>query len=382
MSDAKEIMNAVAEGNADSLLDWSSGGTPGVNIGNDDGGASSAPLDSYESYLQSLEQPAQESSEEAQLSQEEADEGQQDAPSSDEELLEAEPASDVSDSAATEELTVTLENGRRAKILANYEDRTKIRKAYEMAAGMRKFQAERDQERKRSQELNEQMTELKGTWDALEDAYQNGGVEGVIDLLEGREGAHKEYLAKRFEQERLKESMPPDERARLELEERLELDRKAKQRQDRIRQQELEEMKTRLAEADEKETRAMIMPAFERYRFKGKLGDEVAEHHFDQAVWMQALSNLEQLEDSQLTPDTIDKEFSRVSSAFARAAKQQATKATKQAVETKKREAKTQAAVSAMKGVNTESKEKDLMSRLWKGDSTNVLKELLLNRKK
>lgn len=371
MSDAKEIMSAVAEGTADSLLDWSSGGTPGVNIGNDDGGASSAPLDSYESYLQSLEQPSQESSEEAQLSQEE-----------DNELLEAEPASEASNSTAIEELTVTLENGRRAKILADYEDRTKIRKAYEMAAGMRKFQAERDQERKRSQELSEKMTELKGTWDALEDAYQNGGVEGVIDLLEGREGAHKEYLAKRFEQERLKESMPPDERARLELEERLELDRKAKQRQDRIRQQELEEMKARLAEADEKETRAMIMPAFERYRFKGKLGDEVAEHHFDQAVWMQALSNLEQLDDSQLTPDTIDKEFARVSSAFARAAKQQATKATIQAVETKKREAKTQAAVSAMKGVNTDSKEQDLMSRLWKGDSTNVLKELLLNRKK
>jgi hypothetical protein len=378
MSDAKEIMNAVAEGNGDSLLDWSSGDTPGINISTSDTREYSE-AQSYDSYLQSLEQPSQEANEEALLSQEEPE---QDAQDTDHGLFEEEPASTSSSSAATEELTVTLENGRKAKIIADYEDRTKIRKAYEMAAGMRKFQAERDQEKQRAKTLNEELSTLKSTWDSLEDAYQNGGVEGVIDLLEGREGASKEYIAKRLEQERLKESMSPDERARLELEERLELDRKAKSQQERIRQKEMEELRAKLEEADEKETRALIMPAFERYRFKGKLGDEVAEHHFDQAVWMQALSNLEQLDDSQITADVIDREFERVSSAFARAAKQQANRATKQAVETKKRQAKTQAAVSAMKGVNTESKEKDLMSRLWKGDSTNVLKELLSNRRK
>lgn len=378
MSDAKEIMNAVAEGNGDSLLDWSSGDTPGINISTSDTREYSE-AQSYDSYLQSLEQPSQEANEEALLSQEEPE---QDAQDTDHGLFEEEPASTSSSSAATEELTVTLENGRKAKIIADYEDRTKIRKAYEMAAGMRKFQAERDQEKQRAKTLNEELSTLKSTWDSLEDAYQNGGVEGVIDLLEGREGASKEYIAKRLEQERLKESMSPDERARLELEERLELDRKAKLQQERIRQKEMEELRAKLEEADEKETRALIMPAFERYRFKGKLGDEVAEHHFDQAVWMQALSNLEQLDDSQITADVIDREFERVSSAFARAAKQQANRATKQAVETKKRQAKTQAAVSAMKGVNTESKEKDLMSRLWKGDSTNVLKELLSNRRK
>jgi hypothetical protein len=379
MSDAKEIMSAVAEGNGDSLLDWSSGDTPGINISTSDTKEHSE-VETYDSYLQSLEQPSDEASEEAGLSDGQAE--QEALPENHEELLEEEPASDASNSEATEELTVTLENGRKAKILADYEDRSKIRKAYEMAAGMRKFQAERDQERQRAKTLDEELSTLKSTWDSLEDAYQNGGVEGVIDLLEGREGASKEYIAKRLEQERLKESMSPDERARLELEERLELDRKAVSQKERIRQKEMEELRAKLEEADEKETRALITPAFERYRFKGKLGDEVAEHHFDQAVWMQALSNLEKLDDSEITADVIDREFERVSSAFARAAKQQASKATKQAVETKKRQAKTQAAVSAMKGVNTESKEKDLMSRLWKGDSTNVLKELLSNRRK
>jgi len=379
MSDAKEIMNAVAEGNGDSLLDWSSGDTPGINISTSDTREHSE-AQSYDSYLQSLEQPSDEASEEAGLSDGQAE--QEALPENHDELLEEEPASDASNSAATEELTVTLENGRKAKILADYEDRSKIRKAYEMAAGMRKFQAERDQERQRAKTLDEELSTLKSTWDSLEDAYQNGGVEGVIDLLEGREGASKEYIAKRLEQERLRESMSPEERARLELEERLELDRKALSQQERIRQKEMEELRAKLEEADEKETRALITPAFERHRFKGKLGDEVAEHHFDQAVWMQALSNLEKLDDSEITADVIDREFERVSSAFARAAKQQASKATKQAVETKKRQAKTQAAVSAMKGVNTESKEKDLMSRLWKGDSTNVLKELLSNRRK
>jgi hypothetical protein len=226
------------------------------------------------------------------------------------------------------------------------------------------------------------MQELKGTWDKLETAYQSGGVEGLIDLLEGRAGASKDYIAKRLEQERLREAMSPAERAQLDMQERLELDRRQRETQERTQRMELEKMQQRLAEADEKETRALITPSFEKHRFKGKLGDPVAEHHFDQAVWMQALSNLEQLDESQLSPQVIDREFAKVSSAFARAAKMQAAKATKEAVETKKQEAKTQAAVSAMQGMNTPgNKERDLTKRLWAGDSVGVLKELLSSRK-
>jgi hypothetical protein len=51
-------------------------------------------------------------------------------------------------------------------------------------------------------------------------------------------------------------------------------------------------------------------------------------------------------------------------------------------VETKKKEAKTQAAVAAMQGMNTPgNKEKDLTKRLWSGDSVGVLKDLLSGRK-
>ena len=62
----------------------------------------------------------------------------------------------------------------------------------------------------------------------------------------------------------------------------------------------------------------------------------------------------------------------------------QADKATKHAVETKKQEAKTQAAVSAMQGMNTNgtTKEKDLTKRLWSGDTAGVLKELLSSSKR
>ena len=365
MASNQDILKAVAEGDTADLSDWSSGDTMGASVSTYEE-PDAGELSSYESYLQSMEQPSEEASEEALPSDEQG-----------ESEPEGELADDPSNPLATEEITVTLENGRKAKITADYEDRNKIRKAYEMAAGMRKFQAERDQERQRIQELSGQMQELKGTWDKLEDAYQSGGVEGVIDLLEGRVGAHREYIASRLEQERLREAMSPDERAKLDLEERILADRRAQQQQERIRQKEIEEMKARLAEADEKETRALIIPAFEKYRFQGKLGDEVAEHHFDQAVWMQALSNLEQLDDDQITPDVIDREFSRVSQAFARAAKQQASTATKRAVSQKKKEAKTQAAVSAMKGMNTNSQESTLTKRLWSGDTAGVLKELL-----
>ena len=369
MSSAKDVMTALSNGTADQLTDWSTGSTPGAALG--EGGGPDSPVDTYESYLQSLEKPEGEAESEAQ-------------PSTPEEAQDSDsPASESQDLPAKEDLYVTLENGRRAKITADYSDRTKIRKAYEMAAGMRKFQAERDQERSRIKELDSKLNDLKGTWEKLETAYQSGGIEGLIDLLEGRPGASKDYIAKRLEQERLREAMSPAERAQLDLQERLEMDRRQREQAERTQKMELEKMQARLAEADEKETRALITPSFEKYRFKGKLGDPVAEHHFDQAVWMQALSNLEQLEDDQLSPEIIDREFAKVSQAFARAAKTQASKATKAAVDEKKREAKTQAAVSAIKGMNnTGGKEQDLTKRLWSGDTTSVLKELLSGRKK
>jgi len=372
MSNYKEIINSINSGNVSEALDWSSGDTPGAGLSQVSSHDADGPVDSYDSYLQSLTEP-----------KEEAVEGAQ--PSEQATVTESaeEPASSNASFPATEELYVTLENGRRAKITADYSDRTKIKKAYEMAAGMRKFQAERDQERARIKELDSQMQELKGTWDKLETAYQSGGIEGLIDLLEGKAGASKDYIAKRVEQERLREAMSPAERAQLDLQERYEQDRRRQESQERIQAKRLEEMQARLAEADEKETRAMIAPSFERHRFKGKLGDPVAEHHFDQAVWMQALSNLEQLEESELSPEVIDREFAKVSSAFARAAKQQAVTATKKAVDAKKQEAKTQAAVSAMKGLNTQgTKEAELTKRLWAGDTAGVLKELLMNNRK
>jgi hypothetical protein len=366
MSNASDILAAMSSGNTDQLTDWSSGGTPGAGISNEDNAGADSPLSTYETHLHSLEGSDTDAANEASPS------------TSEEKQAGTEQTNSVQDLPVTEDLFVTLEDGRKAKITADYSDRNKIKKAYEMAAGMRKFAAERDKERTRVKELDSQMQELKGTWNKLETAYQTGGVEGLIDLLEGKAGASKEFIAKRLEQERLKEAMPPADRARLEMEERMELDRRQRDANDRTRQQELDRVQARLAEADEKETRALITPSFEKHRFKGKLGDPVAEHHFDQAVWMQALSNLEQLDEADLSPDVIDREFSRVSSAFSRVAKQQATKATKQAVDAKKQEAKTQAATLAMQGMNnTGSKEKSLTQRLWQGDSTNVLKELL-----
>ena len=337
MSNANDIAAAIASGNDSSISDWSTGNVPGANLSNESSYDSNSVTDNFETYLQSLEKPEEPATAEPLPSQPED---------------EAITAEAKAVEPLTEEIFVTMEDGRRAKVVADYSDKAKIRKAYEMAAGMRKFQAERDKAREATKALEQQTSELKGTWEKLENAYQNGGIEGLIDLLEGKTGAHKAYLAKQFELERQKEAMSPAERAKFELQQQMEMDRRERAASERIRQKQMEEMQAKLAEADEKETRALITPSFEKYRFKGKLGDEVAEHHFDQAIWMQALTNLEQLDDSQITPEAIDREFSRVSQAFSRAAKTQATKATKQAVETKKRTAKEQAAVTAMQGMN------------------------------
>ena len=243
---------------------------------------------------------------------------------------------------------VTDDSGQRKKIKVDFTP-DKVKKAYEMAAGMRKFQAERDRYKKEVeavQAIREEYEDLKKSWTTLEETVRTKGVEGVLDLLLNKEGAYQEYLQREFERREFLKNASPAERERFELEERL----ARAEREKAQKAKEFEEFQNKLLkqkeQQEELELKNLIVPAFSKHRFAGTLGDSVLEERLDQAVWNQALSNLENLPDNiPLSNALVEKEFREVAATFRKAINRQAVAKAKEVVETRK--ANAQAAVAA-----------------------------------
>lgn len=355
-----DIAAAISSGNDSEISDWSSGSSPGRNISGMPEETSS--VGSFDTYLQSLENPE----EPAVTPEPSADAPSETAPEANEEVKDEQPAK--------EEFFVTGPDGRKVKVTADYSDRAAIRKAYEQAAGMRKFQAERDAEKAARAKIESEYTPLKDTWSKFEQAWQLGGIEGVVDLIAGQQGSYKREMERYA-------NATPDERIQMERQLAEEKVRRAEaQRQTEI-DRKMKEVDERLAKADEKETRALVTPSFHKYRFAGQLGDPVAEQSLDKAIWGEALERLDAYE-GEVNQEVVDQIFSEVSSALRRATKVQAERTIRSAVAKKKEEASTQVAAAAMKGMTHTSQSQSLEKRLWNGDTVGVLADLFRKSRK
>lgn len=273
---------------------------------------------------------------------------------------------------------VTDESGQRKKIKVDYTPE-KVRKAYEMAAGMRKFQAERDRLRKEMESLQQLKTDyedLQQSWSALEGALREKGLAGLIDLLHGKEGYYDEFLARELERREYLKNASPAERERMQLEERLARVEREKARKEK-EFQEYQEKLLREREAQEQlQLQNMINPAFNKYRFAGTLGDSILEERLDQAIWHQALSNLENLPDSvELTPALVEKEFREVASTFKKVINKQATQKTKEIVETRKANAQAAVAAKAASGMK-QSYPQDVEQDIANGNLKGLLSKM------
>lgn len=267
----------------------------------------------------------------------------------DQEAGAADPTAKPPVSGGKESIVVTDEKGKR-RIEVDFNNKDQIKKYVQMAHGARKWQAERDQALSKAKELEGQYSSLKGNWDVLEQTYQQSGVEGLIDLLEGRQGAFSEWEKSRIDRYEALKKASPAEREAFELREREAL----RQREiERIRK-ENEDFKSKvLQEKETAELRSLegtIHPTFDRYRFADKLGDANTEQMFDEMLWNAALKRLEPYEEKGLpiTADLAEREFKAVATALRKQINVQAEKKAAKAVEQKKREAteNVQAAVS------------------------------------
>ncbi len=288
------------------------------------------------------------------------------------EEVEASPVESAVPNSPAEEPSVTVDadsetvwvkdaKGRKQKLEISYSDREKIKKAYLQMAGMRKFQLERDEERKAKAELAAKHEALSGDWSKLESAYKERGVRGLAELLGGGEKAWTEAVEAELKHREKLASMNPLEKAEYDasLQTRA-LEAKVAE-MEKKHQKALEEIEKTNYQAAERTLQSKLVPSFEKYRFKGKLGDGLGEDKIDKAIWSEVVSNLAEYPDTvELTQSIIDKEFREASSVYKKLLKEQTEKSLKTAVAKKKEDAAQRVQVTVKKGIAAQSTEAEV----------------------
>lgn len=292
-----------------------------------------------------------------------------------------------SETSAKEVITVTDDQGRRRKIEIDYSDREATKKAHLLAAGMRKYQAERDQLGHKYKSQETELTDLRKNWQDLESAYQ-GGISTLVDRLEGP-GAFKALIAKEIEKARFLDRASPDEVKAFQ--DREEADRLRKD-YDKLRKDNekfKEEVKSREEQSELKSLESRVNPAFFKYSYDEKLGSAEDESMFNEVLWTTSMNRLKPYEEQglDLTPELIERTFRDVASRLNRRIGAQAEKKVSKVVEQKKQEAAENVQAKVKSSYNKSGEAEQLKKHIQSGDTGAIFKnwstfgKLLGNRK-
>jgi len=274
-----------------------------------------------------------------------------------------------------EVITVTDETGRKRKVEIDYSNREQIKKMAAAAAGIRKFQAERDREINSRKELEAKLKERESDWSKLEEAFSKGH-EHLIDTLSGRQGAWQELVNKEIERREFLKHATPEELQAIKAQEQADLTRKELEK---IRKENEEFKSTVKQEREQAELRSMesqVHPVFEKYRFADRLGNAQDEHLFDEMLWNSSLKRLEQYEEKglDLSQELIEKEFKAVASALRNRIGAQAQKKASQVVAQKKQEAIENVQSKVKSGSAGSSDAEKLKQAIASGDTGSIFK--------
>lgn len=266
-----------------------------------------------------------------------------------------------------EYVVVTDHTGKRKKLKVDYSDRDKIKKAFQMQAGARKWQAERDDLKKRWESAEPKVQ----SWDKLEEIYKEEGAAGLVNFLED----DPEAFTRLVDEDLARRNASPEELEQYR--------QKDEERARKKREEEFERKQRELAEKEEAiETQLLesqIHPSFDRYRFAGKLGDADQENMLDEMVWNNALKRLEDYpEDVTLSQSMIDKEFRKVANSVRKLVNTQAKNQTKKIVKDKKSKAQERTQMAAMKGMGGQAKAAaELKDSIRSGNTAGILSNIL-----
>ena len=305
----------------------------------------------------------------------ETEEPQEDASVGDDEV-EAQAAPQLPD---TEEITITDDSGRRQYTI-DYTDRTKIRKAFEYAAGFRKMQARADTAAKETKELKE-------SYSKLEDAWGDGGIDGIKGVITalGGDSAVKEFIDAEVAERHRIESMSPEEREahdRKREEEARRLEWETKVREIDARES---AYKQRVEREEQDRLSSYANTALDKYNFNGRLGDEKAEGLWNKMVWTNAIELLEKhsSEDTKLTQSNFLKAFEVAHANLSRQLVSQVSRQVDKQVDKKKAATAKDAAAAAKRSMaGKPTAAQDINADIDNGDIASGIKKLFGSTKK
>lgn len=277
--------------------------------------------------------------------------------------------SEVKADIETVKLKMKDDKGRPQKLEVNYSDRKLIKRKFIEAAGMRKFQSERDAIKKDFTDIQSKYTELNDVYSKLDETFKKEGVKGLVNLLGQGDDPWKAAVDEELKHRDYINGLSPQEKYQLEVEEK----QKAYEAQIQSERAKREEFEKKMAEKEEMALRqsleAKLQPAFDRYRFAGKLNDAVVEHQFDEAIWNKVTSRLNEYPDEvELTQAIVDKEFRTVANNFRKMLNQQAEQKVKTTIEKKKADAGKRAQVAAKKGLSSNADKRKFVEDIQSGN--------------
>lgn len=250
------------------------------------------------------------------------------------------------------------------------------KKIKDLEKGMRQFQVERDRTRKELEAVRGEFGELRSNWNALDKAWNSRGIEGLVDLLEGREGAHADYVKKHVDRARLLEDASPDQRKALLAEESAESRAREIQQMRKENETFKKEIQEREERAEMKALESRVYPAFDKHRFQGQLGDADAEHMFDTMLWDTTMKRLEPYEEKgvDISPALVEREFKAAAQAVRKYVSVQAEKKAAKAVERQKNDATEHVQTKVRQGYRPNSAAKEANDLLNSGRTADLLK--------
>jgi len=273
-----------------------------------------------------------------------------------------------------EEVLVKDARGRKKKLQINYEDKEAIKKQALLAHGARKWQHERDTAKKQYEDINPKYQELQAQFGKLEDAYASGGVQGLVDLLDG-DGAHDKYQQSLIERHETRKNASAEELARMDEREQSNKQSSAFEKLQQEMQELREQTEQSKNDAAFDAVSALVTPAFDKFRFDGKLGDSVQEHRLDTMLWNEVSENLAAAEEAgtPITREAARREFRKVSSDIRKMITVQGERKAKKTIAKKKEEATAHAQKRVINGVQSNRSADALRAAVKGGDIGGIL---------
>ena len=309
----------------------------------------------------------------------------------------SQPAGDAQEPAAAEEtaavnskpgdvekITVTGPNGKE-EIEINFSDREAIKKAFSMAHGSRKWQAERDIAQKKLKEIEPDYDDAVKTRDTIVDTFKESGLKGLVNFLMQDTAAYQKMIDVEVEKAMLYKTASPDVKAKIDAEARYEemlqkmKFQEEKNAREAARVEKLRE--TQLAEQQavaEQSFNTMAATALKMHSFEGKLGDPELEARINDSVWNGVRKALSQLpDDTDVTPQLLDSLVAREAALFGKGLGKKVETEVKQKIETKKQDSATKLASAAQQGMGKSGAAEKFSDALNKGDTASAIRAFL-----